>query len=124
LGPHENYPDRQTSACFSRWRLPLSEMVTPYVFPTENGLRCNTQELNWGGWRVDGLFHFSIMPYGSKQLMDVDHWHLLRAEPGIWITLDAQHMGVGGDDSWTPSVHEEWLLKETQWRYQVSIKHQ
>ncbi|QJW54774.1 Beta-galactosidase [Serratia plymuthica] len=124
LGPHENYPDRQTSACFSRWRLPLSEMVTPYIFPTENGLRCNTQELNWGGWRVDGLFHFSIMPYGSKQLMDVDHWHLLRAEPGIWITLDAQHMGVGGDDSWTPSVHEEWLLKETQWRYQVSIKHQ
>ncbi|WP_147457683.1 hypothetical protein, partial [Serratia plymuthica] len=36
----------------------------------------------------------------------------------------AQHMGVGGDDSWTPSVHEEWLLKETQWRYQVSVKHQ
>ncbi|MBJ2064659.1 beta-galactosidase [Serratia odorifera] len=123
LGPHENYPDRRQSACFSRWRLPLSEMVTPYVFPTENGLRCDTRELNWAGWHIDGLFHFSIMPYGSKQLMEVDHWHLLRAEAGIWITLDAQHMGVGGDDSWTPSVHDAWLLQDSQWRYQVTIKH-
>lgn len=23
-GPHENYPDRRTSACFSRWQLPLA----------------------------------------------------------------------------------------------------
>ncbi len=40
LGPQENYPDRLTAACFDRWDLPLSDMYTPYVFPSENGLRC------------------------------------------------------------------------------------
>ncbi|MBN0523841.1 hypothetical protein JTM41_32640, partial [Pseudomonas aeruginosa] len=43
LGPHENYPDRRSSACFARWEQPLAAMTTPYIFPTENGLRCDTQ---------------------------------------------------------------------------------
>lgn len=28
-GPHENYPDRKSSACFARWQLPLEAMSTP-----------------------------------------------------------------------------------------------
>lgn len=36
--------------------------------------------------------------------METDHWHKMQAEDGVWITLDGLHMGVGGDDSWTPSV--------------------
>lgn len=53
LGPHENYPDRLSAACFDRWDLSLDEMYTPYVFPGENGLRCNTRELRYGEhqWR-------------------------------------------------------------------------
>ncbi len=29
LGPHENYPDRRSSACFARWEQPLAAMTTP-----------------------------------------------------------------------------------------------
>jgi beta-galactosidase len=47
LGPQENYPDRLTAACFDRWDLPLSDMYTPYVFPSENGLRCGTRIELW-----------------------------------------------------------------------------
>jgi beta-galactosidase len=42
--------------------------------------------------------------------METDHWHKMRPENGVWITLDGAHMGVGGDDSWTPSVLPQWLL--------------
>ncbi len=35
--------------------------------------------------------------------METDHWHKMQAEDGVWITLDGLHMGVGGDDSWTPA---------------------
>lgn len=28
----------------------------------------------------------------------------------LQVHLDHRHMGVGGDDSWTPCVHEEYLL--------------
>lgn len=121
LGPHENYPDRRSSACFSRWKLPVSEMSTPYIFPTENGLRCETKALDWGIWQVRGHFHFSVQPYSTAQLMDVSHWHRMTPEDGVWISLDAQHMGVGGDDSWTPSVLKKWLLLDTQWHYQLTL---
>ncbi|STT16615.1 beta-galactosidase [Klebsiella pneumoniae] len=102
LGPHENYPDRRSSACFARWEQPLAAMTTPYIFPTENGLRCDTQALDWGRWHISGHFHFSVQPWSTRQLMETDHWHKMQAEDGVWITLDGLHMGVGGDDSWTP----------------------
>ena len=121
LGPHENYPDRLSSALFSRWQLPVAEMHTPYIFPTENGLRCNTRQLQWGKWHVEGDFHFSLQPYSTEQLTRVDHWHRMQPEEGMWITLDAQHMGVGGDDSWTPSVQPHFLLNDTHWRYTITL---
>ncbi|MDV2875173.1 beta-galactosidase [Phytobacter diazotrophicus] len=124
FGPHENYPDRRTSACFSRWALPLDEMTTPYIFPGENGLRCDNKALDWGHWHVAGDFHFSVQPYSTAQLMETDHWHRMQPENGVWITLDGQHMGIGGDDSWTPSVLRQWLLLETRWQYQLTIHFQ
>ncbi|HBV4312163.1 TPA: DUF4981 domain-containing protein [Klebsiella quasipneumoniae] len=122
LGPHENYPDRRSSACFARWEQPLAAMTTPYIFPTENGLRCDTQALDWGRWHVSGHFHFSVLPWSTRQLMETDHWHKMQAEDGVWITLDGLHMGVGGDDSWTPSVLPQWLLTQTRWQYEVSLR--
>ncbi|HBT4751732.1 TPA: DUF4981 domain-containing protein [Klebsiella quasipneumoniae subsp. quasipneumoniae] len=122
LGPHENYPDRRSSACFARWEQPLAAMTTPYIFPTENGLRCDTQALDWGRWHVSGHFHFSVQPWSTRQLMETDHWHKMQAEDGVWITLDGLHMGVGGDDSWTPSVLPQWLLTHTRWQYEVSLR--
>ncbi|HBV1942740.1 TPA: DUF4981 domain-containing protein [Klebsiella quasipneumoniae] len=122
LGPHENYPDRRSSACFARWEQPLAAMSTPYIFPTENGLRCDTQALDWGRWHVSGHFHFSVQPWSTRQLMETDHWHKIQAEDGVWITLDGLHMGVGGDDSWTPSVLPQWLLTQTRWQYEVALR--
>ena len=75
-------------------------------------------------WHVGGDFHFSVQPYSTAQLMETDHWHRMKPEKGVWIALDAQHMGIGGDDSWTPSVLQQWLLLERQWQYQLTIHFQ
>lgn len=82
-GPHENYPDRRTAARFSRWRRPLVEMSTPYIFPSENGMRCHSRELDVGPLRITGAFHFSVSPYGTQQLTEARHWHQLRPEAGL-----------------------------------------
>ncbi|MCS5792159.1 hypothetical protein LNP59_02570 [Klebsiella pneumoniae subsp. pneumoniae] len=58
--------------------------------------------MDWGRWHISGHFHFSVQPWSTRQLMETDHWHKMQAEDGVWITLDGLHMGVGGDDSWTP----------------------
>lgn len=123
LGPHENYPDRQHSALFSRWTRPLTEMYTPYIVPSENGLRCHTRQLRWGNWHIDGHFHFSLHPFSTQQLMATRHRHRLEEEKGIWLTLDGFHMGVGGDDSWSPSVKAGWQLNATEYHYAVNIKY-
>ena len=117
LGPHENYPDRQLAAQFSRWQLPLEALHTPYVFPGENGLRGGTRQLDVGSWQIAGDFSFALSRFSLEQLREVSHRHLLRAEAGYWLHLDAAHMGVGGDDSWSPSVSAEFLLTQRRWRY-------
>lgn len=119
LGPHENYPDRLSAACFDRWDLSLDDMYTPYVFPSENGLRCHTRELRYGAhcWRGD--FQFNISRYSQQQLMKTSHRHLLQEEAGTWLNLDGFHMGVGGDDSWSPSVSPEYQLCAGRYHYQI-----
>ena len=96
LGPLENYPDRKLAAQQGRWALPLDAMQTPYIFPTENGLRCDTRELTFGSHHFQGQFHFSLSRYSQQQLHTTTHQHLLREEAGCWLNLDAFHMGVGG----------------------------
>ena len=43
-GPHENYPDRLASADYGTWRQAICDMHTDYIFPSENGLRCDVSQ--------------------------------------------------------------------------------
>ncbi|WP_293791640.1 beta-galactosidase [uncultured Pantoea sp.] len=122
LGPHENYPDRQLAAQFSRWQLPLAALSTAYVFPGENGLRCGTRQLQSNSLQVSGDFAFSLSRYSLEQLRETSHRHLLQPEEGCWLHLDGFHMGVGGDDSWSPSVSPEFLLSQQRWHYALMLR--
>jgi beta-galactosidase len=51
---------------------------------------------------ADGL-HFSASHYSMEDLFQAKHDHELTPGP-CYLHLDGMHMGVGGDDSWTPSV--------------------
>jgi len=123
LGPHENYPDRKTSAIFGDWSLPFAELYTPYIYPCENGLRCDVKQLILNDMIITGQqFKFNINQYGTKQLMEKTHRHLLVPQTCAYVSIDAYHMGIGGDDSWTPNVHPEFLLMDKHYRYQLIFK--
>jgi len=123
-GPHENYPDRLASADFGRWGATLDELYTPYIFPSDNGLRCDVSALDLGSGKpqVQGQFHFAVSRYGQKQLHDARHTHELVAQQQPWVYLDGYHMGIGGDDSWSASVKPRFLLtaKRYQWVLRLS----
>lgn len=51
----------------------------------------------------EGL-HFSASYHDIMTLLRSKHQHELEAGP-CRLHIDGMHMGVGGDDSWTPSVH-------------------
>lgn len=123
LGPHENYPDRKSSAIFGLWSLPFSELYTPYIYPCENGLRCDVKKLQLNEITITGhQFKFNINQFGTQQLTEKTHRHLLESRSSAYVSIDAYHMGIGGDDSWTPNVHSEFLLTNKHYAYQLIFK--
>ena len=120
-GPQENYPDRNRGALVGRYQASIAELHTPYIFPTENGLRTDCREVRVGSVTVTGPCHFAVSRYSQSNLACARHTNELVADDWLYLRLDAEHMGVGGDDSWSPSVHAQYLLDKPQYRYQLSF---
>ena len=118
-GPHENYPDRKMSAHVGLHQQSINQMHTPYIFPSDSGLRCDVREAKIGGFELKGNFHFSVSRFGQQQLQQAKHTCDLVEQEQLFVYIDGFHMGVGGDDSWTPSVHDEFKLLEEHYHYQV-----
>jgi beta-galactosidase len=119
LGPFENYPDRKAAARFGQYVLDVNELHTPYIFPSDNGLRCNCQSLRIDQLQVKGEFLFAVSAYSQSQLSTAKHTNELVADDVLHLHIDHQHMGVGGDDSWSPSTHKEYLLERKQYSYSL-----
>ncbi|WP_325895063.1 beta-galactosidase [Grimontia sp. NTOU-MAR1] len=120
-GPFENYPDRKTGAMVSRYLSNIDDMHTPYIFPSENGLRCDVRQLDIDNLRIEGMFHFSVSRYSQENLAEAKHQEELVQDDHIYLRIDGYHMGVGGDDSWSPSVHPEFLLDAAHYRYALTL---
>ena len=120
-GPQENYPDRILSAHIGRYASSIEAMHTGYIFPSENGLRCDVKEASIGDLLIAGDFHFSVSRHSQANLAAAKHTNELVAEQKLYVCLDGFHMGVGGDDSWSPSVHKEFLLDKAHYHYQLSL---
>jgi len=52
--------------------------------------------------------------YGTTELDRATHVHKLVKGDDIEVHLDHKHMGLGGDDSWSPCVHEQYLVPPTR----------
>lgn len=125
-GPHENYPDRRLSAHVDRYRATVDELQVPYVFPCESGGRGDVRWLSLEAgdlrpWRIRGLppMQVNLSPFAPADVALARHPHELRAGDGLHLLLDAFHMGVGGDDSWSPSVHWKYLLTAEAYLYRM-----
>jgi beta-galactosidase len=121
-GPHENYPDRILAAHIGRYSSSIEAMHTPYIFPSENGLRCDVKQAKVGDLNVSGDFHFSVSYFSQKNIAQAKHSNELQADNHLYLRLDGYHMGVGGDDSWSPSVHDEFLLTKEHYHYRVRLE--
>lgn len=120
-GPHENYPDRKVGAMIAQHEQKIEQMHTPYIFPTENGLRCDVRSAKINQLYVTGDFQFSVSRFSQQNLTDAKHQNELRADECVYVRIDGYHMGVGGDDSWTPSVHKAYQLLNNTYHYQLKF---
>ena len=53
--------------------------------------------------------------------MAADHSWELKPGKKTWLILDGFHMGVGGDDGWSVSVHNEYQLRPNQYEWSCTL---
>lgn len=128
-GPHENYIDRKKSAAVGRYQATVAAMHVPYIFPSENGGR---EDVRWMrltnsqgiGIQIGGapMFHMDVQQNTIEEITAAQHTCDLLPRSEVRVHVDGWHMGLGGDDSWTPSVHSEFLIKPGEYRYSFWMK--
>jgi beta-galactosidase len=67
---------------------------------------------------------FSALRHSWRELEAARHPHELPPlhEGGpVHVHFDAAHMGVGGDDSWSPSTHERYLVPPREYAFGVAL---
>ncbi len=129
-GPHESYWDRKSGAAMGIWKGSVADQFVPYGRPQEYG---NKTDMRWAelqnsqgdGLRIQALsghpLNVSVQPYHLDKLTQARHPHELELDDKIWLYLDWQQMGLGGDDSWSPRTHPEFLLKELEYHWTVIL---
>jgi len=67
------------------------------------------------------LFHFGVTPFSLTSLSSAKHNYQLKEDDVTHLYVDHAHMGVGGDDSWSPSVHDEYLIPPAKYQFAVCL---
>jgi hypothetical protein len=134
-GPHECYPDRKSSGVVAVHSANTSELPVPYLAPSENGCRSDVSWLrlahsdNSSSLLIesdnDECLNFSAQMYSTEEIALMTHSfeleRSLSSDGSFFLNLDAKLMGIGGDDSWSATVHDEALIHPGVYEFGVSF---
>ena len=127
-GPFENYEDRKEAAFVNIYSGKVKDQFFPYVMPQENGNKTDVRWLKVKSPEGIGLciqakdlINFNIQDYSDQALNISKTTHELKRGDNVWLHIDYKQMGLGGDDSWSPRVHQEFLLKNKTYRYTYTL---
>ncbi|MFO8022117.1 MAG: beta-galactosidase small subunit, partial [Perlabentimonas sp.] len=102
-GPHENYRDRAYAAHWGLYEKSVSDMVTPYIKPQENGNRYDVDRVivsnDTMGIEIEGdSFCFSIHPYSLKTLTNARHTPDLADADNNFLYIDLFQNALGSEN--------------------------
>lgn len=125
-GPFESYADRKDAAFVGLYTGKVADQFFPYTMAQENG---NKTDVRWAhltdATGNTGLLivaepisgsatwlNVNARDYTDAALLAAKNPHTQAVERGntTLVNIDLQQMGLGGDDSWTPRTHPEYLL--------------
>ena len=129
-GPHEAYWDRKHGARIGLYEGSVENQYVDYDKPQENGNKADVRWLTLTNASGKGLLisapfgkviNFSAHHYSQENLTAAKHPFDLKRADLLTLNLDFQQMGLGGDDSWNPRTHEEFLLDGEQYSFSYTI---
>ena len=121
-GPIENYADRRYSQRLGIYRQTADEQFYPYIRPQETGTKgdirwWNQTDKQGNGIKVtsDKPFYASALHHDIATLDEGDEKHQrhplqLTGSAYTVLTLDSEHCGVGGIDSWGARPLEQYRI--------------
>ncbi len=131
-GPHENYPDRKSSANWGTYITTVHDMHEPYIALQDCGYRSENKELiltsDTDSIKISShqAFGFSYLPTDPEsytiEKRGEKHAHEITYDLCNYLCLDAFIMGVGGTDSWLSeplpkyrsenliTINQSWLI--------------
>jgi beta-galactosidase len=123
LGPGESYVDSTQAVRVGRYRSPIDDLQTPYVYPQENG---NRRLVRWaeirgaaGGLRIEGAptFDLTVRRWTSDDLDAAKHTTDLTDRGRVYVNLDLAQNGLGSA-SCGPGVLPQYVLEAApaSWR--------
>ena len=122
-GPIENYSDRNECMRLGIYSQDAKEQYFPYIRPQESGTK---SDIRW--WKQTGAdgfgicidsskpFYASAIHFDTDELDDGDnkeqrHSTELKESTFTNLFLDAEHIGVGGTNSWGAKPLDKYLMK-------------
>lgn len=122
-GPFESYEDRKSAAFIGIWEGKVENQYFDYIMPQENG---NKTDVRWveiwsenNSVRFSGRphIHFNIQNYSDASLNESKKSRVLKRGDKTYVHIDYKQIGLGGDDSWSPRVHKEYLLDGSEYSF-------
>lgn len=130
-GPFECYPDRKAAANVGVYEHTVRDMHFPYIVPGECSGRSDVRWMalqNKDGFGIFASVYGSSPPmqmnasyYSTSELDKATHNEDLVEGDNIEVHLDHKHMGVGGDDSWSPCVHDKYLIPPVPYTFSMRL---
>jgi len=131
-GPQENYSDRAEGAFLGTYRTDAAGMMTRYVYPQENGNRCNTRWIAFTDPKGRGIQFIGAAPLcvsawnTTQEELDrarhIGEEQLL--EDAQTVNIDHLQAGVGGTDSWSRKARpsDRYRLLDKTYDYSFIIR--
>jgi beta-galactosidase len=129
-GPWENYWDRKTGAFFGVYTMPLEDYWVNYIYPQDNGNRCDVRwwqatDTDGNGLRIEGMQGLSVRawPYTEEDIEANRLAYELPRRDFINVNVDWKLHGVGGDNSWGKRTMDKYTLPgERPYHYGFLLK--
>lgn len=128
-GPFESYWDRKSAARIGLYQSTVADQHFPYIMAQENG---NKTDVRWAALSDStgvgvlimaySPFNFSASDYTDAQLLAAKKTQTLARGLVTVLNIDHLMMGLGGDDSWTPRTHPEYLITGQEYSFSFRMR--
>ncbi|BDD12236.1 beta-galactosidase (plasmid) [Fulvitalea axinellae] len=133
-GPWENYSDRKHAAHIGLYQSTVAEQYVPYARPQENGYKTDVRWVELtdkagNGLRFEGqqpicfsALHNSTDDFDAGLTKKNRHASDITPQPFVFLNIDLNQRGLGGDDSWSRPPHKQYRLEENNYKYSYIIR--